>query len=60
MIYIYIVNYTLLTVQVQNDLNVSLVILQKTHLSHIVKYEVNRCYLVNLQNFKFAVFTIKK
>ncbi len=59
-IYTYIVDYTLSTVQVQNDLNVPLVISQKTHLNYIVKYEVNKCYLVNLQNSELAVFTIKK
>jgi len=59
-IYIYIIDYTLLTVQVQNDLNVPLVISQKTHFSHVVKYEVNRYYLVNLQNSELAVFTIRK
>ena len=59
-IYVYIVDYTLLTVQVQNDSDVSLVISWKTCLSHIVKYEVNKYYLVNSQNLKLAAFTIRK
>ena len=59
-IYAYIVDHTLLTVQVQNDLNVSLIISWKICLDHVVKYKVNRYYLVNLQNSEFAVFTIKK
>jgi len=59
-IYIYIINYTLLTVQVQNDLNVSLIILQKICLSHVVKYKVNQCYLVNSQNSELAAFTNRK
>jgi len=45
---------------VQNDLNVPFIILQKIYLNHIVKYEADRYYLVNLQNSEFAVFTIKK
>jgi len=47
-IYVYIIDYILSAVQVQNDSDVSLVISQKICLDHVVKYKVNRCYLVNL------------
>ena len=59
-IYVYIVDYTLSAVYVQNNLNVSLIISQKICLNHVVKYKVNRYYLVNLQNSELAVFTIRK
>ena len=44
----------------QNDLNVPLVISQKICLDHVVKYEVNKCYLVNSQNSELAVFMTEK
>jgi len=59
-IYAYIIDHTLSAVQVQNDSDVPLVISQKIHLSHVVKYEVNRYYLVNSQNSELAAFTIRK
>jgi len=59
-IYTYIIDHTLSAVQVQNDSDVPLVISQKTCLSHVVKYEANRYYLVNLQNSELAAFTIRK
>ena len=60
MIYTHIVDHTLLAVQVWNDLDVPLVISWKTHLSYVVKYEANECYLVNSQNSELAAFTIRK
>jgi len=53
-VYAHIVDHTLSAVQVQNDTNMPLIILRKTHLSHVIEYEADECYLVNLKDAELA------
>ncbi len=53
-IYAHIVDHTLLTVQVQNDTDMFLIILKKTWLSHVIEYEADKCYLINLKDAELA------
>jgi len=53
-VYAHIVDHTLLAVQVQNDTDMPLIILRKTHLSHVIEYEADGCYLANLKDAELA------
>ena len=47
-------------VHIQNDSNVLLIILWKSHMSQVVKYEAERCYSASSDNIILALFSCWK
>ena len=46
-VFIYIIDYIIDNIFIQNDFDINVVILQNVQIGFVIKYEINKCFMVS-------------